>query len=178
MKFLNILLVVVLVLSVSLVALVMAIEENAYDLEYYMNSYRDNGVFEKTGKNQQELEEVSKAIITYLKGRDDKVLDNYFNEKEIHHMEDVLGLFHMARIIKLVASITSLGIVFWFLAKEKAGFMGKWVTLGLFANHIVLMILAVLVVMDFSKYFTVFHEIFFNNDLWILDPRKDLMIQM
>lgn len=31
---------------------------------------------------------------------------------------------------------------------------------------------------DFNKYFTYFHLIFFSNDLWQLDPRTDLMIQM
>ena len=31
---------------------------------------------------------------------------------------------------------------------------------------------------DFNKYFTLFHEVFFTNDLWLLDPRTDLLIRM
>lgn len=31
---------------------------------------------------------------------------------------------------------------------------------------------------DFSKYFIVFHKIFFNNDLWVLDPRTDMLINI
>ena len=31
---------------------------------------------------------------------------------------------------------------------------------------------------DFTKYFTIFHEIFFDNDLWLLDPSTDLLIRM
>lgn len=31
---------------------------------------------------------------------------------------------------------------------------------------------------DFSKYFVVFHKIFFSNDLWILDPRTDMLINI
>jgi integral membrane protein (TIGR01906 family) len=31
---------------------------------------------------------------------------------------------------------------------------------------------------DFYKYFTIFHEIFFNNDLWQLEPAKDRLINM
>ncbi len=30
----------------------------------------------------------------------------------------------------------------------------------------------------FSKYFIVFHKIFFDNDLWILDPKTDILINM
>ena len=31
---------------------------------------------------------------------------------------------------------------------------------------------------DFSKYFIVFHHIFFDNDLWILDPSVDMLINI
>lgn len=31
---------------------------------------------------------------------------------------------------------------------------------------------------DFSSAFEKFHKIFFTNDLWILDPRTDVLIQM
>ena len=39
-------------------------------------------------------------------------------------------------------------------------------------------IIAVLCVIDFTHVFTVFHHIFFDNDLWILDPRKDNLINI
>ena len=35
-----------------------------------------------------------------------------------------------------------------------------------------------LIATDFNKYFVLFHEIFFDNDLWLLDPDTDLMIRM
>ena len=41
-----------------------------------------------------------------------------------------------------------------------------------------LCILGVLIATDFNKYFIIFHEIFFDNDLWILDPRTCLLIRM
>jgi integral membrane protein (TIGR01906 family) len=31
---------------------------------------------------------------------------------------------------------------------------------------------------DFYKYFTIFHEIFFTNDLWLLDPATDRLINI
>ena len=43
-----------------------------------------------------------------------------------------------------------------------------------------LMVAAVglLIASDFSRYFIVFHHIFFNNDLWILNPATDLLINI
>ncbi len=178
MRKLDAILVIALVIALSLIALVMAIEENTYNLEYYMESFEENGVYHVTGKTEEELQVVSKDIITYLKGSQDDALDRHFNEREIHHMEDVLGLYELARVIKLVSALLALGIIFLFLSKEKAGFMGKWMVLGIFANHILLILLGIFIVTDFTKYFTIFHEIFFDNDLWILNPNTDLLIQM
>lgn len=31
---------------------------------------------------------------------------------------------------------------------------------------------------DFTRAFTQFHHVFFNNDLWLLDPKTDLLINM
>ena len=38
--------------------------------------------------------------------------------------------------------------------------------------------LGLLFASDFTKYFTIFHEIFFTNDLWLFDPATDYMIRM
>ena len=38
--------------------------------------------------------------------------------------------------------------------------------------------LAIAFAVDFTRCFTIFHEIFFTNDLWIFDPATDYMIRM
>lgn len=39
-------------------------------------------------------------------------------------------------------------------------------------------LLAGIISTDFTKYFIIFHKIFFTNDLWQLDPRTDLLINI
>lgn len=39
-------------------------------------------------------------------------------------------------------------------------------------------VLAAVISTDFTKYFVIFHKIFFDNDLWILDPATDLLINI
>ncbi len=41
-----------------------------------------------------------------------------------------------------------------------------------------ILILSGLLLIDFNKYFTIFHEIFFSNDLWLLDPDTSVLINM
>ena len=38
--------------------------------------------------------------------------------------------------------------------------------------------LALLAYTNFTKYFTLFHKIFFDNDLWILNPKTDMLINL
>ena len=171
-------LVVILVVSISLLALVVSIEENAYDIEYYRESFDKNGVYDITGKTEEELIQVSKDIIEYLKGKGDTLLDPHFNRKEIQHMEDVLALFNLARLVKFVSFISALAAAAYFIIKLDTKFAGKWLGLGLFLNYLFVLLVVILARTDFTKYFIYFHEIFFNNDLWILDPRTDLLIQM
>ena len=39
-------------------------------------------------------------------------------------------------------------------------------------------VLAAIISTDFTKYFIMFHHIFFHNDLWILDPATDMLINI
>lgn len=171
-------LVVILVLSISLLALVVSIERNAYNIDYYMESFDNNGIYDITGKTEEELMLVSKDIIEYLKGKDDALLDPHFNQKEIQHMEDVLALFNLARLIKFVSFISALAAAAYFILKLDTKFAGKWLALGLFFNYLLVTMVGILARTDFTRYFIYFHKIFFTNDLWILDPRTDLLIQM
>jgi integral membrane protein (TIGR01906 family) len=43
---------------------------------------------------------------------------------------------------------------------------------------LLLSLLAIVIAVDFDNAFTIFHLLFFNNDLWILDPSVDLLINM
>ena len=49
-------------------------------------------------------------------------------------------------------------------------------TIGVLA--VAVAVLAFLISQNFSKCFVIFHEIFFDNDLWLFDPRTDYMIRM
>ncbi len=157
----------------------MAIERSAYDLDYYMDSYEKNGVFEVTHKSHQELEKLSKTIIRVLKGNSDvSELSPYFSSKEISHMRDVQNLFSIAKTLKFISAVSGLMIIFAYLRRDKSKIMGKYMGIGLSFNYIFLITLGVMVKTNFNKYFIVFHKLFFNNDLWLLDPKTDLLIQI
>lgn len=170
---------VLLVVSLSFMFLVISIEKNAYNKKYFINSFEKYNIEQVTSKSMEELDIIAIDIIKYLKNKGgNELLEPYFNEREILHMEDVQQLFDLERTIKYISIITSFLIILYFIKKEEILTLGRTFFYGLFSNYLILSILGILILFDFNKYFTYFHLIFFTNELWILDPATDLMIQM
>ena len=170
---------VILVISISLMFLMISIEVNSYNQSYFTKSYEKYNIESVTSKSSEELKIITIDLIKYLKGLGgNELLEPHFNEREILHMEDVQYLFDLARMVKYISTIISILILLYFLRKKEIFTLGKTLFYGIFANYILIALLGVLILFDFNKYFTYFHLIFFSNELWILDPRTDLMIQM
>src|SRR5690625_3489285 len=119
-------LIFLLVVSLSLTVLAISIEKNAYDMDYYLKSYEKNKISQLTGKSKGQLAEISENLVSYIKGQGgEELLEPYFNEKEILHMVDVQNLFNLARRIKYIGLVLSIGIVINFLKDRKYKSLGK-----------------------------------------------------
>ncbi len=172
-------LLVLLVISLSLSCLLIATEKHVFDMKIYMNSYNWYNIMDTTGKNYQELHDITEDLFAYLKGKSgDEILEPNFNEREILHMRDVQVLFRYGFILKYIGIILSIVIIIYFALAGEKTLLGKWIFKGLVVNWVIIGILGIMIYIDFNKYFTYFHYIFFSNDLWLLDPRTDLLIQM
>ncbi len=170
---------VVLIISLTLASLLIALEHESFKLRNYTKNYLENNIVGKTGKDLESLEKISLGLIEYIKNdAGNEVLRPHFNEREILHMEDVQVLFKYGSIIKSISILLSLIIMGIFLMKKQGQVLGECLFKGMFVNWIVIALLLLMIVFNFNKYFTYFHLIFFTNDLWLLDPRTDLMIQM
>ena len=170
---------IILIISLSLTFLVISIEQSSYNKKYFHRSYEKYNIEKVTNVPMNELLSITDNIILYLKNKGgDELLSPFFNEREILHMRDVQGLFDLARWIKYICIILSTTMLIYFNKKKDYMILGKSMLFGLFINHILFGILAILASIDINRYFTYFHLLFFSNDLWILNPKTDLMIQM
>ncbi len=142
---------------------------------YYMEKYALHHIDTKTGKSMEELRGITKDLIAYLDDGDDAHLSPYFQNHEILHMHDVYGLMKIAKVVRFLVlpGLIVLGLLYRSLGGSRR-------LLALVGAGLLLFLVAFggLIAMTFSKSFVLFHEMFFDNDLWLMDPSKDLMIQM
>lgn len=154
---------------------------------YFEKQYRKYDVLEKVHMEMEDLLYVTEEMMAYLKDeREDlKILTVvggeerfFFNEKETRHMVDVQGLFLKAmQFRRMAVGFLMLfgGLLLWKKQEAVLWRMLQWgigLLLGSMAG------LALLISTDFTKYFTCFHLIFFDNDDWILNPKTDLLINI
>ena len=190
MRIIHRILICLTVISALIVLLVTSTELAIYmDFQFYEEEYEKYHVLDDLDMEMKDVMSVTHEMMDYLHGkRDDLVVmttvsgkeREFFNDREKQHMVDVKNMFlagmktRNAAVVILLVSLT----VLIFLKAEWKILLAKWymgITCGLLAVAIGL---GYLFTRDFDKYFVKFHEIFFDNDLWLLDPDTDLMIRM
>lgn len=170
---------IILVIFLSLSCLLIALENSSFKTAIYSHAYDEYNIQDATGKTHSQLMDITSNLLVYLRGdAGDEILETDFNEREILHMRDVQVLFKYGFILKYISIIISISIIIFFFIKREKNILGEYMYKGLFINWIIAGLLLIMIYLDFNKYFTYFHEIFFTNDLWLLDPRTDLLIQM
>lgn len=159
------------------------------EYKFYRNEYVKHEVEKDLQMEITDIMDVTEKMMDYLIGERevlsaDTIVNgeerDFFNEQDRLHMADVKNLFLgglKLRWIFLGGAVLLLALLVilkgdWKHVIPKAYF----ISLGIFGGLTV--ILGALFASDFTKYFTIFHEIFFTNDLWLFDPETDLMIRM
>lgn len=177
-------------IALMIVLFITSIEAVAYWTPgYYEKEYTKYNVLEAVDMEMEDLLEVTEEMMAYLRGnREDLHVPTivggkpreFFNEREIAHMEDVQVLFLAAMSIRrwCLALIAACIAALFFLKADVKRVLPRTVCAGTALFFSVLAVLAGIISTNFSKYFVVFHHIFFDNDLWILDPATDLLINI
>ncbi len=183
------LLYIILGISMTLILLLTALEMVAFNINHYMSSFEKYNIVEATGMDTDNLRHTAEDLMNYLRDKKDELdtetvvhgeLREVYGEREKLHMVDVKDLFVAGRRLRnfaLAVYIISLVLVCYFDRGWKKGF-AKMLLNTAIVNGILLLALFILMQTDFTKYFDYFHYIFFDNDLWILDPTKEILIQM
>lgn len=186
-KYLKVISQLVIIIALPLVLLFTSVEVATFDKGFYKAEYEKYDVVGRTGIKILHLMDITGEMLEYLKG-DREDLEIYhevhgekqliFDERDQRHMVDVQILFlkgFLLRNILLILLAMAIGYLFW--AKEKRKIF-KGVFLSSIISFGIILLLGIIISTDFNKYFNLFHYIFFDNDLWRLDPKKSILINL
>lgn len=176
--------------AMIVILLISSFEIGAYsDFGWYEKEYEKYDVLTDLEMEMSDAMEVTEEMMAYLRGdREDLVVNTivdgeereFFNDREKAHMVDVQNLFLGGLNLRLGAAVVMVFSIITLVVTK-----GEWkkilprsflIGVGTFIT--VTAVLGVVFMSDFYKYFTLFHEVFFDNDLWLLDPKTDLLIRM
>ena len=184
MKVIHILASIFCVIALLAVMLISSVDIAVYGNKgYFQKEYQKYGVLKSININEKDLLYVTEEMMSYLKGnRNDlhikTTIDNkqqeFFNPREIAHMEDVKVLFLKGILIRKIGVVICIAAMLFLTFQNKKQFLLISLKKGMISFIVVVAIIST----NFTKYFILFHKIFFSNNLWILNPDTDRLINI
>lgn len=170
-----------------LVGLYVSVISVGLNAAFYEQAYARHGVPESAGVSRETLSLLTGDLIAYLSGERPEldrvaevngVVQPAFGSRERTHMADVRALFVFGR--RLAWTALAIGLTGLLAAARLGGrrAVGTGLLAGIALWGICLAGIGLWAALDFNGLFTVFHLISFDNDLWQLDPKTELLIRM
>lgn len=155
---------------------------------FYKYEYEKNKIEEVINIKMENLQIVTDHMLDYLNNKNDDLTVNtvvnntvvsFFSDREIAHMKDVKYLFLTFELIRNISIglFLSTGITMIFIDKSKL-YLPKIYKYLSITTLVLLIMLVVTVSMNFNNAFEIFHQMFFDNDLYLLDPNVDFLINI
>ncbi|GAU77978.1 TIGR01906 family membrane protein [Fusibacter sp. 3D3] len=182
-------LIILIGILISVLTYLYVFEAYAFNDSFYTKHFNALKVNEIVGISTTDLEKVTYELVTYINtGAGDihvtATLDGkeieYFNAKEQAHLNDIKNLIRKARKIRnILLGITgTLGVLALYRMRKTWVRFSQILLSTFISSFITLIILGILYQSDFDMAFRKFHELLFYNDLWLLNPAKDRLLQM
>lgn len=162
----------------------------AFDPKLFQSSYQRENTMATLNMSEQDLMRSSNVLLDYLKGKRKDIMVEaevnghkrmVFNKRETKHMVDVKKLYEKAMLTRNVCVILMIVGMLVEFSRNRAGmktFLWEVFRNGLLVFGFLLLFLSVYAITDFYGFWMNFHYLFFDNDLFLLDPNVSLMINM
>lgn len=161
------------------------------DGDWYYKKYEEYRLSEKIGLSTEDMTRAIMKLVDYMEGRVDSIdLDvtengavvSMYNDRERAHMLDVRELYMAWRSVRDFGVPAAAILIIAALALTGKGDRLKLVSGGFLTASVafaaVLAALGVWAALDFNGFWTAFHHLFFDNDLWLLSYSTDRMIRI
>lgn len=177
----------IITLFLPIMILLSILQMYAFNANFYLDRFQEYNISAVTKIDMADLKRITTKLLDYLKDKEENLnmkirvdgqIEEVFGQREKQHMEDVKILFDKGFIVKNTSILLTVGALLVLLKQKKKKEILKSFFYASVASLSAMLLLLILMKVDFFKYFTYFHEIFFTNDLWLLNIETDVLIQM
>ena len=179
--------------ALMLILILTALHAVGTDAGLYFSEQTKAQILPEAGISEADLRDLDGRLAAYLAGDEAALyegdgiapvevfgqLQPAFNDREMAHMEDCFRLFALLRKVRarLIPWAVLLIVGGAYLLNDR-----RRARLCAWLSPLILLIplgaFAAWAAADFDGAFTFFHRALFTNDLWLLDPRTDLLIRI
>lgn len=173
-----------------LLCVIFSLELWTYNKGFYRSQYEAYGAAAEIGVTQDALDEVTGVLIDYLKGtrgdlhvmaEREGTLQPFFNQREIDHMVDVRALFDWMRSVRwvcLAVVLAGAALRPWRSGPAQHALLARTYLWTFGGVLLAVGVVAVFFAVDFESAWHFAHTLVFTNDLWILNPDTDMLINL
>lgn len=149
---------------------------------------------EQTGLPEAEYDSITEMLTGYLTGKRESFQYTWqgpqgeillaFHDYEAAHMADCRNLIQVDGAVCIICLVLWSALTVWLAIRARKNGRKVWISFfrggeaGFWVLSGILALLLLWACMDFDSLFLLFHRIVFRNDLWLLDPRTDLLIRL
>ncbi|MDO4571997.1 MAG: DUF1461 domain-containing protein [Clostridia bacterium] len=155
------------------------------------NEFTKLGVADAMGMNNADLVAAMTTLVDYMEGDADSIeimvtvsgqkVPMFELEQEQSHMEDVRLIYQTVRQYRDMAALALL-VLFLLAAvinfRQAPRSLAQGFLFGAFVMLVIFGFIGTWAAMDFSSFWTLFHEALFWNDEWLFDASESRMINM
>lgn len=180
-----------LVFFLGLIAILLTVIDTlSFRRSFYEYEYGRDNTAERIGMSDSDLMNATDTLLDYLKDNRDDIIftaevNGYareiFDQRETLHMIDVKNLYRnavLARNALAGVSLALLGALYYMDKKDFASLAWHGLKSGLLAIGMLVGAILFYALLDFNAFWMNFHYVFFDNDLFLLDPNVSIMINM
>ena len=181
----------VIAMAMALVVILLtAVDFACFDRSFYDAEYQKLDTARIIGMKHSDLLEVTDHLLGYVRGEEESLRikaringksQYVFNERERSHMVDVQALYQMAMKVRNILALAALALLLLtipLVRRDRLRFYSKCCLWGVALAGACIAALGIWAAVDFNGFWTAFHRLIFDNELWLLDPSTDRLILM
>lgn len=177
-------------ISMLYLLLFISIRVNSFHLPFYKQQFQKLQIAEKANTTNDDLMKATSVLLRYIQNEQETIdvkitrnntLQDAFHEREIEHMKDVKHLYALL----LNGSKYAISFLFCFIVyllkkctKEKIALFAYSFFQTSLCLFFIVVFLSMWLCIDFASLWEYLHRVFFQNLLYIMNPKTDFMILM